>query len=151
MGKIIIKQENVDDSTLDDFIQALEKATGCTIKWSTVYELEVDDPKAAAILQTVFSGNGEVKKKKVVKEAKTKGGKAGRVVKNKWQVLNGEHHVGEELVTQQVNKMAKSGELSAGSQLIHPKLGMRFISNGKLIEEPVIHPTEVEFKEMVPA
>jgi hypothetical protein len=149
MGKIIIKQENVDDSTLDDFIQALEKATGCTIKWSTVYELEVDDPKAAAILQTVFSDNGEVKKKKAMKEAKTKGSKAGRVVKNKWTVLSG-IHAGEVLVTQKVNKAIACGALDPGTKLSHPKLGARFVSNGKLIEEPSIHPTEVVLDE-VPA
>jgi hypothetical protein len=153
MGKIVLRQENVDEGTLDNFIRALEEATGCKVKWSQVYELEVDDPKAAAILQTVFDNNGDkaparpakanFRDPSGAKEAKSKGGKAGRVVKNKWQVISGEHHVGEELVTQKVNKMAKTGELTAGTRLIHPKLGVRFVSNGNLIEKPEIHPAEV--------
>lgn len=146
MGKITLEQENVDDGVLDDFIKALENATGCTIKWRTVYELEVDDPKAAAILSTVFSSNGNAKqteasKSKAIK-ATVKGGKAGRVVSNKWSVLTG-LHAGEVLITQKVNKMARSGELHAGTELRHPKLGVRFVSNGRLIEEPSVSPAAV--------
>lgn len=156
MNKIVLRQENVDEGTLDNFIRALEEATGCVIKWSQVYELEVDDPMAAAILETVFGGNGgkaQAKSRDLggakhvkSKEARAKGGKAGRVVSNKWTVLNG-LHAGEVLVTQKVNKMARSGELHAGTELSHPKLGVRFVSNGELIEEPSIHPEEV----LVPA
>jgi hypothetical protein len=143
MGKITVRQENVDEYVLDDLIQALEKATGCKIKWSTVYEIETEDPKVAAILQTVFSGNGDAKKPeaKAAKEAK-KGGKAGRVVSNKWTVMTGPL-AGEVLVTQKVNRMAASGELHTGDQVRHPKLGDRFVSNGRLIEEPFIHPVEI--------
>lgn len=157
MNKIVLKQENVDEGTLDNFIRALEEATGCTVKWNQVYELEVDDPKAAAILQTVFSDNGDKALAKTAKaksrdlsgakEARAKGGRTRRVVSNKWTVLTG-LHAGEVLVTQRVNKMAARGELHAGDQLRHPKLGDRFVSNGKLIEEPAIHPTEVKFDQL---
>lgn len=166
MNKIVLKQENVDEGTLDNFIRALEEATGCTVKWNQVYELEVDDPKAAAILQTVFGDNGKVPRsergegKKTAKsrdlsgakEAKAKGGKAGRKVSNKWTVLTG-LHAGEVLVTQRVNKMAARGELHAGDQLSHPKLGCHFVSNGKLKETVAIHPTEVKLDQLaaVPA
>jgi hypothetical protein len=152
MGKITVRQENVDEYVLDDLILALEKATGCKIKWSTVYEVETDDPKVAAILQTVFSGNENNKKKPAAKETKINGGKAGRVVKNKWNVLTG-IHAGEVLVTQKVNKMIKTGDLAPGTRLDNPKLGVRFVSNGKLIKEPDIHPAEVKFDQLaaVPA
>lgn len=153
MNKIVLKQENVDEGTLDNFIRALEEATGCTVKWNQVYELEVDAPKAAAILQTVFDSHGDKAPAKPAKakKAKGEGGKAGRVVKNKWQVMSGDIHRGETLTTQKVNKMARTGELHAGTQLHHPKLGVRFVSNGKLIEEPVVHPEKVTIEDQVPA
>lgn len=147
MTKILINAEGIKDDVLEEAIEVLEKATDCPITWRQVYVLESESEKALKILHSLFGGSVDESAPRPplesYKKKKLKGGKPGRVVKNKWQVLSGEHHVGEALVTQQVNKMIKSGELSAGSQLIHPKLGVRFVSNGKLIEEPTVHPTEV--------
>lgn len=147
MTKILIKAEGVKDDVLEEMIESLEKATDCAITWRQVYVLESESVKALKILHSLFGGEVEESesvyhKEKTLKKSRTKGGKPGRVVSNKWSILTG-LHAGEVLVTQKVNKMAKSGELPAGTELRHPKLGMRFVSNGKLIEEPAIHPVEV--------
>jgi len=58
MNKIVLNANNIDKTILDEFIQALENASGCRVITETVYELTCDDAKTAAILQTVFGGNG---------------------------------------------------------------------------------------------
>lgn len=147
MTKILIKAEGVKDDVLEEMIRSLENATDCAIAWRQVYVLESESTKALKILHSPFGGEveeGEIvsRKEKTLKKPRAKGGKSGRVVSNKWTVLTG-LHAGEVLITQRVNKMCARGELHAGEKLSHPKLGVRFVSNGKLIEEPAIHPVEV--------
>ena len=57
--KIEIDFNKVEQDTLAEFIEALKNARpGCRIELREVYVLEVDDMKAASILQSLFGGNG---------------------------------------------------------------------------------------------
>lgn len=133
---INVDKKNVDESALVGFIESLEEITGCHVDIGEYYVLKVDDPKTAAIIRTVFDGNGmkpvQDKRHEPAKVAK-KGGKSGRVVKNKWQVLKGPAHVGEVMTTQQINRMIKIGELAEGTLLLSMKRGPMLVEHGCVV------------------
>ena len=72
--RILIDQTKVEEDILLDLIESLKNATGCHVEVEPLWVLEVDDPKVAAILSTVFSGR---------KEAQTEPSKAEKVAKKR--------------------------------------------------------------------
>jgi hypothetical protein len=96
----------------------------------------VDDEKSAAILQTVFGGNGTkpVVKPKAQKEKKPR--------KKGYKVLDGEF-AGQEFTGASIAKMLKTGKIRIGANLIHSRKGRFQVNmnlNGKYVLLPIGEP-----------
>jgi hypothetical protein len=137
MNKIVLDANNFDRMILDDFIQALEKATGSHVITKAVIEVTCDDPKAAAIIQTVFGGNGQVAIARQQKEKKTENTEKPAGMKTRidipYKVLDGPQ-AGMKVKGGPLSRMIKAGSLGANTHLQHPDKGLFIITpNRQLI------------------
>jgi hypothetical protein len=149
MPKIILKAENIDETRLGHFIEALEESMEVTIKWSQVFELEMDDPKAAAILQTVFGGNEHAKaEEKPGRKAKVQDGrkKIGQRPRD-WTVLTGEQK-GATFASQGLARIVKAGKLD-GAVLNHSQKGQFEVLHRQLVPVGKASTVSIESPESV--
>jgi hypothetical protein len=122
--RIEIDMANVKEDSLTEFIVSLENVIpGCKVEIREVFYLDVDDPKAAAILQSLFGGKVE----------KKEGEKKHRKHFH-YTVLTGPL-VGREITPQTFKKMFKNGEIAAGTVVKHPTMGELVVRpDGLLVE-----------------
>lgn len=119
--EIKIDCKKVQEDTLSEFIIALENATGCHIECQEFYILVTDDPKAGAILQTVFGGNGS-QPITTVKKAKKLKPKKKRRQQLLYTILDGPN-AGKEFMGPSLALMIKAGNLAEGTHVSHPVKG----------------------------
>ena len=120
--RIEIDMNAVNQDTLVDFCNNLQELTGCHIEIKELYILEVDDPKVAAVLQTLCGGNNHRPVETGMKTKKEKHGKASRQ-KIYYTIIDGPR-AGQKLIGTSIAKVIKAGNLSVGTKVNHPKKGM---------------------------
>jgi hypothetical protein len=120
--KVTIDRKNVQEDTLAEVIIALEHAVpGCAIEMQEIYNLEISNATVAAILQTLFGGNGyseTVPAGKATKAAREKKSRNDA----QYEVMSGPF-VGRQLKGAGLAKMIKTGKLYDGTKLRHPTKG----------------------------
>jgi hypothetical protein len=113
--KITLNITDEQEDSLSELVIALEKALDCKISFNRVYEAESTDTRAIAILQSCFNnGNGQ----ETIKP------KTGLRKRNNsfYKVLDGPLAEKTFLGTS-IAKMLRSGKLTEGTHLTHPKKG----------------------------
>jgi hypothetical protein len=142
MEKILIDPSLFDfDDDFEEFALAIEKITGGKAKVSTMYALEIEDPKIARCV-TVFIGTLKHLKKpapakpaqKAKEEKKVEKGPKEWRNKPRKQILytfiDGER-AGVEVRGPVLHLMIKQGKISDGTRLSHPKKGeLMVVGNG---------------------
>jgi hypothetical protein len=136
--KVTIDFKNVQEDTLTEVIIALEHARGCQIDCQQSYVLDCPDQTAAAILQTLFGGNGtqpiatnkKVEKKKLEKKPKKVKAEKKHRTDVRYEILSGPLF-GKLLTGGALGGMLKAGNLAAGTALSHPERGkLIVVTNG---------------------
>jgi hypothetical protein len=143
--QITIDSKKVELKTLTDFITAFTNAKpGFKVEMREVYMLETDNPMTAAILQTVFGGNGLLVNKEVTK-AKNLGDSSRRgsrerleaaLTKKKtrvdlrYKLLTGEQ-AGILVTPGTVGILLKMHRLKVGDRLMHPVKGEFEVVSGE--------------------
>ena len=121
--QVQIDSSNVQEDTLAEFITALENARpGCHIECKEVYVLEVDDPKAASILQSLFGANGHPEAPKASQAAKAKKAAKKYGKQALIKILNGPR-AGEEITGIRLSADLKNHSLDPRTHILHPKKG----------------------------
>jgi hypothetical protein len=137
MSKITLKIYDEQEDALSQLVLALEKSLGCKVAFvqCSIYEVESEDPRAIAILQSVF---GEEEQPPADKQAGQKMGKAAKKEKNgihrayhtrkdeRYQVLNSPAAdlVGQEFISGVLAMKLKAGKIPEGTTLRHPSKGI---------------------------
>lgn len=132
--RVEIDFKNVQEDTLAELCIALENAIpGCQIKSQEFYVLEVNNPKAAAILQSVFGGNSTQAAetdKKAKKPGKEKPKRASPKLL-RYTFLT-DVRSGQTITGGALGRMLKAGNLVSGTCLSHPERGeLIAVTNGQ--------------------
>jgi hypothetical protein len=122
MNKVTLRIQEEQEDALSELVLALEKGLGCK-----VYEVESEDARAIAILQTVFGKSEQAPADEKAGEKKAAGKKKkNRRIEALYTVLNGEFE-GKQLMGTGLAKMLKKGTLPVGTLLSHPDKGEQMV------------------------
>jgi hypothetical protein len=147
METITLKIDEDQEDALNDVMAGLEKALGCKVCMapSHVYVVESDDPKALAILESVFGETAIVHKAEM---AKKQAKNARRLPENlPGEKIHRAHHTrqdlkyiivsgpdqGTELFAMALRKKLRVGNIAEGTRLSHPKKGDFVVVHGELV------------------
>jgi hypothetical protein len=124
--KVAISSKSVKEVELSKFCNALQEATGCHITINQIFDVEVDDPEMAAVLQAVYGDNN--RKPLIEKPAeKTKATTRQHHTRQdlRYQFVSGPQSNlhGKEFTAASVSKMLKAGSLAVDTHLNHPEKG----------------------------
>jgi hypothetical protein len=130
MNKITLKIQEEQEDALSELVLALEKSLGCRVafKQSSVYEVESEDPRAIAILQSVFGETEQVLAgllgQKLVKAAKKeKKPRTAYTRKNVCYEITSGEDAGKLIAAGPLALRLKAGSIAPETTLRHPEKG----------------------------